>query len=273
MTQLTMISHQYQVTKSYKKRTPPPSSKGIQVYTNKTKLKKLDDQLNEIHTLNHIKILKEQVIMGEEVLLKDIILDFERILTPIKNIPIESGHISSKEWTFKRKGSAIAMSLHIPTPFLLFKDEMLDSFNGFAYKIGTTFALGFTLSFGNLNLSQLVNGVAILMFIAIFDAVLGILPNTKIKGSKAKDHTLQAKAWTFLANIIGMSVFYAIHLYLENAIVKPNILQNQLINLHIYYFVWIGVVYSHRIARYTASANNTKVPKFFSTLLNFMNKK
>ncbi|MCA1058101.1 hypothetical protein LCL96_04110 [Rossellomorea aquimaris] len=259
--QMTISDQQYDVKRASKKKYIKTSKAKVLPFPNTSEIRGYS-----------LELVEHDFTVVNEFLIKEIVLKKQKNLEIHEHKCPEKGNIDSKESTYG-KGSALAMSFNLPTPFLLFKNELVESFSGFSFKIFPTLILGFTLSFGNFDLSQLVNGLAILFIIALADALIGILPNTKIKGSKAKDHTLQAKALMFVVNVIGIVVFFAIHFYLQNALPNPNIFQKQIVNVHIYYSVWLAIIYSIRIANYTASANNTKVPKFFSTLLSYMNKK
>lgn len=162
----------------------------------------------------------------------------------------------------KKKVSNLAMSINLPTPFLLFHKEIQTSFmDGFMFKFGLATFIGTIFSLSELTISQMVNSLIFLTFVAIIDAVLGILPNT-VKGKRAKkDHTILTKVWLWVSAMLVMVGLFGIHIFLKNLLLEPNILQEFFIR-NIFNIGAIGVIITYfiRITGYYFVANKRKVP-------------
>lgn len=161
----------------------------------------------------------------------------------------------------KERMSGLAMSVHIPTPFLIFHKEIENSFvDGLIYKLGFATIIGSILSFSNLSSSQIIYSLMLFTFIATIDLILGLFPNT-VKGKRRKkEHTIQAKTWLYFTNLLVLIGFFGIHLFLKGYITDPNQIQEFFIN-SIYTIGGIGVAttYLFRMGSYFITANNKKV--------------
>ncbi|AIY72799.1 TPA: hypothetical protein ACLQU7_005196 [Bacillus tropicus] len=168
---------------------------------------------------------------------------------------------------FNKKTGVVAMSFQFPTAFLLFKEELRDMFtDGIWIKLGMTAILSTVFSFAEVPVDTLLTGLGIFVIIALCDAFLGILPNAVRVQSKKKDHTLQAKLWSFIGNLLGMTVGIGIHLFLETVIKDPNLVQGIALNCHYYIFTFVCSIYFYRVVKYIATLNKAKVPKVLTNL-------
>ena len=228
--------------------------------------KMFDSQYGEIYKRRGIvKVNFDVSIRGEKIVIAKVFAisdcgDVEIFSVGNKHQVI--GHILKTP--IKEKVKNLAMSIHIPTPLLLFNNEFLSSFKeGFVFKLGIAAFFGSILSLLELTPSMVVNGFMFLLLVVLVDGVLGLLPNT-VKGKRAKkDHTLQAKVILFITNMLVLIAFFGVHLFLKQLIVDPNAVQEFFAN-SIYNIGVAGVIGSYlmRITGYFIAANKSKVPGF-----------
>lgn len=161
----------------------------------------------------------------------------------------------------KRKVSNLAMSFHLPTPFILFHQEIEATYKeGTSVKIIGAALLASIFSLAGITPEQLLMGTGLFILIAFFDAVLGVMPNTKDSSDIKKEHTIQSKFWKFVANLLAMAGLISIHLFTKNLVSEPNLLQYIPLNIHFLGIGYLLVNYGYSIFKYIAVANNSKVP-------------
>lgn len=161
----------------------------------------------------------------------------------------------------KKKVSNLAMSFHLPTPFILFHQEIEATFKeGTSVKIIGASLLASIFALAGITPEQLLMGTGLFILIAFFDAVLGVMPNTKDSSDVKKEHTIQSKFWKFVANLLAMAALISIHLFTKNLVSEPNLLQYIPLNIHFLGIGYLLVNYGYSIFKYIAVANNSKVP-------------
>jgi hypothetical protein len=254
-----MTNHQIQVGKSSKKKKRTPTN--VAPFPLKE-----DKYVEEIHAV-FMKLSNERLTFVNEHIIKEANRS-NRFLLSNENKSPSNGHISNMKNLY-RKVSALPMAVYFPTPFLLYKKELAETFsNGLVMKLVGTTVIGAALSLADIDFKSLLNGFLLLLIIAVIDAILGIIPNT-VNGKKAqKDHTLQAKFWMFLTNVLGLAAMFAIHFFLESQIQDPNLAQKFVVNVHYISIACVAIIYFTRITKYIATVNKTRVPKFISTIFN-----
>jgi hypothetical protein len=238
--------------------------------------KSISSQLNETFNEAFRESLKERgyqrVNFDADIQKKHVVIKKMYLVTESGEVQISEdkhkipiiGH--RRSINLKEKVMNFAMSINIPTPFLIFQKEFSDSFKeGFKLKLALSSVLGTFMSILGASIEQIVTGLTFFILIAIADALLGIMPNT-VKGRRSKDHSLQAKAWMFIANLVGIAGLLTVHLFINNAIPDPSGIQHIPANIHYVGISFIVLSYVQRIMKYVATANKTKVPKFISSI-------
>jgi hypothetical protein len=263
MTQLLIETKQYQYNKRpiVKKKAATPIKKTAFPSDLRNSL---NEEINEVYTIKYFSIKNEKFIVTKELFVKEFVLT-DHIKQRKKNKTVLDGHIS-KVSNQRRKVGALAMSIHFPTPFLLFYRELEESFKeSLLLKIGFTGVFGTILSLTGFSNTQLISGLTLLIVLAVVDAILGIIPNN-LKRKNSNDHSLQAKAWLFVTNLLAIVGILAVHMFIKNLIPDPTGIQHIPANIHYFGIMFIISPYFHRIIKYVATANRTKIPKFISTM-------
>lgn len=172
--------------------------------------------------------------------------------------PLIGNSISRK---IREKGMAIAMSFNIPTPILLFHNDMISTFkDGLIPKFTFAFVLGLSFNFFGVDFKKVAIGFLLFTFIALCEAILASLPNTKTECTP--DDRALAKLWKYAANLVTIVGLSAVPLCFKYFFKDAEETKLTFLILHIHY-VGAGFIFSsyiYNIFKYAAHANNAKMP-------------
>lgn len=180
---------------------------------------------------------------------KEVSLPFEYIMTP-------KGRINTFSKSLRKVGAFI-MPLGTPSYLKLYAEEMKESVSKPWYKLLFTTCISLVVGFLGMKLITLVIG---LFFLALLDMLLGLIPGN-VKSGTEKDHTIQAKFFAFLTNIIGIVAITKSMEYLLDFSGESRVSEFVLPFLPYAVASWTFSVYMYRILKYMALANRTKLPK------------
>lgn len=163
--------------------------------------------------------------------------------------------------SLRKKVSGLAMSIQVPTPLILFHKEIETTFKeGFLVKMGLTAFFSSALMMAGITVEQLIMGLTFFTIIAVFEAALGLMPNTLKDDEDSKDHKLQAKFLTYVVNVMAMTVLLAVHLFMVNLTPDPGVLMYIPVNVHYIGIMYLLFSYVYRIYGYISVANKSKLP-------------
>jgi len=163
--------------------------------------------------------------------------------------------------SLRKRVSNKAMTINLPTPFIIFQNEFISTFKeATLLKITAATLMATILATAGVSAEQLIMGAGAFVLIAILDAILGVMPNTKSDEEYLKDHKIQAKFWKFTANIVAMTALLFVHLFAVNLVPNPNLLQYIPVNIHYLGIGYFISSYVYSIFKYISVANNSKIP-------------
>ncbi|MBG9655398.1 hypothetical protein [Cytobacillus firmus] len=263
MTHLSMTTQQYQFNKTrvYKKKEAPARVTPFPV----EKIKhNSTDALNEVQTINFIKIEDHKFVLTRE-LIREIYLEDIKVYEQNKNKNQLEGHISNKKITPKVSG--FAMSINVPLPVQMFAGELKENFSdGLTLKLLSTLGFGFLFSWLNINPVELASGLGLFFLLVILDLVLSRVPGNVKEGTEL-EHTFQVKVWSFVTNLLTIIGGLVAHSFFEVMIKDPAAFQQfTILSVHFYITAWVGMIYIYRIVKYSANSNKIQVPAVISKI-------
>ena len=164
----------------------------------------------------------------------------------------------------RKKVSGLAMSIHIPTPLIVFQKETEAFFkDGFLANFLISTVLGGIFALLGISLEQFLYSYVLLIAMGFVDWILGTFPAT-IVGEKTKDHKFTSKMQLLIFNMILMTGIFITHSYLNNQIPDPNGIQKMMVNFHYVGVQLLIVPYYGRVLKYFFKANKIKTPSVVS---------
>jgi hypothetical protein len=164
---------------------------------------------------------------------------------------------------FLTKVGAIFMPHGMPTAYQLYSQEMTETYTeNFSIKIFLSGIFTFISVWLGVDI---INLIGAFLCIAFADVFLSLIPGNVKKRNK-KNHTIQAKAWALLTNIIAIIVALKAHESLSSYEATVPVF-----NLVLNYFHYgiLGLIlfsYAQRMLGYIANANKVQIPNFMNFL-------
>jgi len=204
---------------------------------------------------------KNQIVVQKAYM---VCLDGEiKIFENENNRPLIGNSIRRK---IRAKGMSLAMSVHIPTPILLFNKEIESFFkDGLLLNLSVSALLGGIVALSGVTQETLFNYYILLFAAGLIDYGLHAFPKSVV-GKKNKDDKFLAKMWVLLFHMVLMTGMFVVNAFLQNNISNPSTLQNITIHLPFVGMHLLIVPYYLRMLKLFVKVNKIKTPALVTDL-------
>lgn len=265
---MNAISIQINRTKSVKSNYRSSSPTEIQKHISREINKSINANFpNALKEIGYQRINFDADLRGKSIVISKAFLIHEsgevEVLNYRNKIPVFGNRITTR---LKVKVRSIAMTIHIPTPILLFNKEVESFFrDGLLLNLSISAVLGGLVALSGVTQETLFNFYILLFATGLIDYGLHAFPQSVV-GKKKKDDKFLAKMWVLLFNMVLMTGMFVVNAYLQNKLSNPSGIQNITIHLPFIGMHLLIVPYYLRMLKLFVKVNKIKTPTVITDL-------